>query len=279
MTKQRESSFQKTWQILYPFLIYFIVHDLAQVLLAFFVNASMGWFGSAYTEFLISNAASVNGILNALSLLIGMAAVFPLAKREWQAAKEKSRGEGNKTNRKAGDYLLLIIFAVSLAMGINFLMTLLGITNTSASYQQVAARQYGVSFWVGIFIYGMISPLAEEIVFRGVIYHRIRRFFGAALSVILCGGLFGVYHGNLVQGIYGCILGVAITYIYQLYADFSAPVLFHAAANISVFIVGYRQEVLTKLMSPFSCMLFLTAAAVSFLWIFKRKGVIIPEAK
>lgn len=282
MTEQKESSFQKTWDILQPFLIYFVVHDLAQVLLAFLLSASMGWFGDTYTDFVMKNAASVNGVLNAFALLIGMASVFPMAKKEFDMAagksdvvKQKSSAakeetDGRRTgNEKVRDYLLLVIFAASLAMGINIVMTLLGLTDTSEAYQQVAMRQFGVSFGVGILVYGILSPLAEEIVFRGLIYNRMKRYFGVMLSVIVCGLLFGVYHGNLVQGIYGCILGIAITYMYQIYGNFLAPVLFHSVANISVFIAGYRQDILKELVTPLNCLLFLTLAVASFVWISK----------
>ena len=99
-------------------------------------------------------------------------------------------------------------------------MALAGLTRISERYQEVADRQYGVALGIGILIYGLVSPLAEEVVFRGLIYNRMRRYFGKALSVIVCGVMFGIYHGNLVQGIYGAVLGIAITYSYEWLAVF-----------------------------------------------------------
>ena len=262
MMKKEESSFQKTWNILMPFLLYFIVHDLAQVLLALLMNASLGALGGGYEQFMLAHASSVNGVLNALSLLIGMASVFPMAKKEFRraGAGKKQSGETSTVGRQAAEYLILAIFAVSLALGVNILLTLTGLTEASDAYHQVAEKQYGVAFGVGIIVYGILSPLAEEIVFRGLIYNRMKRYFNTVLSVIVCGVLFGVYHGNLVQGIYGCILGIAITYTYELYGSFLAPALFHSAANVCVFIIGYDQSVLEGIIVPVNCVIFMSIA-------------------
>ena len=260
----QESSFRKTVNILLPFLIYFVVHDLAQILLAFLVNFSMGAFGNGYGEFMTKNASTVSGLLNALSLAIGMAAVWPMARMELKWAKVLGGTEtdtGERTALKALKYVLLSIFAVSFALGVNLLMALAGFTRISERYQEVADRQYGVALGIGILIYGLVSPLAEEVVFRGLIYNRMRRYFGKALSVIVCGVMFGIYHGNLVQGIYGAVLGIAITYSYEWFGSFFAPVWFHACANTAVFIAGYDKVVKGNIVTPLNCGIFMAVSA------------------
>lgn len=269
-----ESSFRKTMNILFPFLVYFVVHDLAQILLAFLAGLGTGIFGDAYAEFIEANAATVNGVLNALSLVIGMAAVWPMAGKELKWAKVLS-GENKITKMegkaKTAEYVLLVVFAAVFALGVNMLMVLAGLTQISESYREVAGRQYSVAFGAGLLIYGLVSPLAEEIVFRGLIYNRMRRYFGKMLSVIVCGIMFGAYHGNLVQGIYGCILGIAITYSYEWFGSFFAPVLFHAVANIAVFIAGYSQAVKENIVTPLNCCI-LAALAGLALYAMGRMG-------
>ncbi len=319
--KTSESSFRKSANVLLPFLIYFVVHDLAQVLLIFLVNMSIAAWGSTYGEMMAENRATVNGLLNALSLAIGMAAVWPMARRElkwakiWmrdsclsgihkldrckkpcgdgeaESNKERNNGKGNnkksndeKSNdrgegcqdwsigKKVREYALLIVIAVSVALGVNILFVLLGITGASESYQEVAKRQYGVAFGMGLLIYGVISPLAEEIVFRGLIYNRMRRYFGRWISVIACGAMFGIYHGNPVQGIYGCILGIAITWSYERYCSFLAPVLFHAAANGAVFTVGYDGIAKGNIVTPLNCAVLFGIAILGFAAVWRMKN-------
>lgn len=260
-----ESSFRKTMNILFPFLVYFVVHDLAQILLAFLASLGAGMLGGAYAEFVEANGATVGGILNALSLVIGMAAVWPMAGKELKWAKALSGGDAAiqmEGKTKTAEYVLLAVFAAAFALGVNILMALAGLTQASESYREVAGRQYSVAFGAGLLIYGLISPLAEEVVFRGLIYNRMRKYFGKMLSVVVCGIMFGVYHGNLVQGIYGCILGIAITYSYEWFGSFFAPVLFHAIANIAVFIAGYDQVVTGNIVTPLNCAVLAAVAAL-----------------
>ena len=57
---------------------------------------------------------------------------------------------GERTALKALKYVLLSIFAVSFALGVNLLMALAGFTRISERYQEVADRQYGVALGIGI---------------------------------------------------------------------------------------------------------------------------------
>lgn len=292
MTPQPETSLKKTWNILMPFVVYFIAHDLAQVLLAYLMNISLG-LGESYAEYIFAHTQTVNAVLNALSLLIGMAFVWPMAKTEFQLAGLLRKKPGENTSQAAPQraskakfrainqaipgtsafaaYILLAIFAITLAMGTNLLLLLTGIAERSASYQDIASRQFGVAFAAGIIIYGILSPLAEEIVFRGLIYNRMKRYFNPGLSIIVCGILFGGYHGNLVQGIYGCILGIAITFSYELFQTFTAPVLFHSLANLSVFMTAYSSQGLTGMATMLNCLIFLTISLISFFLMWKLK--------
>lgn len=275
MTPQPESSLQKTWNILMPFVVYFIAHDLAQVLLAFFLNMSLG-LGGSYAEYILAHPQTVNAVLNALSLLIGMAFVWPMAKTEFQLDRLLRKSPGESASQAAGtsvfiSYILLAIFAITLAMGTNILLLLTGIAGRSAAYQDIAASQFGVAFAAGIVIYGILSPLAEEIVFRGLIYNRMKRYFNPVLSIVVCGILFGGYHGNLVQGIYGCILGIAITFSYELFGNFAAPVLFHSLANLSVFLTAYSSLGLTGIATWLNYLIFLTISLISLFFMWKLK--------
>lgn len=46
------------------------------------------------------------------------------------------------------------------------------------------------------------APIVEELMFRGVIYRRLRRMAGVIPSAIIVSLLFGVYHGNWIQAPY-----------------------------------------------------------------------------
>lgn len=89
-------------------------------------------------------------------------------------------------------------------------------------------------------MYGILSPIVEEAVFRGLIYNRMKRCFQPKIALVFSALIFGAYHGNLVQALYGTILGFLIAYSYERYKSFVAPVIFHGVANISIYAITYH---------------------------------------
>lgn len=274
---QQNTVWKKTMNILCPFVVYYLVHDLAQILLLSSLSAVCELMGEVYVQAAEANAASVNGVLNALALTAGMAVLLPAAIREMHRQQPDVRHR-NRKNRAGGAavYILLIVCAAALAVGMNLLLTYMGLTQASVRYEQVSRAQHGVGLGLGLILYGVISPLAEEIVFRGLIYNRLRRELQVLPAVVICGVLFGVYHGNVVQGIYGSILGIVITLMYEWYRSLCAPVLFHAAANVSVFAVSSQMQSLQRMMTPawtVGCMLTALIALVGIAAVFKSMDV------
>lgn len=161
--------------------------------------------------------------------------------------------------------VLTVILALSVSLGLNALLTLTGFVNSSKTYQEVADRQYSVAFAAGLLRYGLISPLTEEILFRGVIYNCLRRFFGPFLSIVVSGILFGAFHGNLVQGVYGACLGMLMAYLYEESGKFCIPLLFHAVANLAVYITARLEGVQKILFTPVGCAVLLAVSVVCVL--------------
>jgi membrane protease YdiL (CAAX protease family) len=118
------------------------------------------------------------------------------------------------------------------------LISFMRLAQYSDSYQQVAGTQYSVSLPVGILIYGILTPFTEELLFRGVMYSRLRKYFPMPLAVMLCGLIFGCYHGNLIQILYASLMGFALAFLYEDYGLLRAPVLFHCSANGIVYILS-----------------------------------------
>ncbi|WP_029231714.1 CPBP family intramembrane glutamic endopeptidase [Butyrivibrio sp. VCB2006] len=51
--------------------------------------------------------------------------------------------------------------------------------------------------------------------------------------------LFGIYHMNLIQGLYAFLMGLVITYSYAVYRKFSIPVVAHICANATALFITY----------------------------------------
>ncbi len=263
----RWGSLKKTAYLLLPLLIYFVVHDCAEILLWAGLNQLMTRGGKELVGFLAANAYTVNGVINGAAILLGLAVIRQMVRWEIQGAEEAEDVPGDRKKEKGSSrfqaqasdagsvgkkgrsrdggaglltgYMVLGALAFLVAVGLNLAFDLLGITAASESFTQTARAQFGVNFATGLVLYGIISPAAEEAVFRGLIFNRMKRCFGRRTAFLVSALLFGCYHMNPVQALYGTILGLLIAWVYEKYESFAAPVLFHGVANVSIYVFGF----------------------------------------
>lgn len=266
-------SLKKAWEVLLPYLLYYLAYNAAYLILAFLYQASTDLFGGAYGAFMTAYAVNVTGVMGGLAMLIGILPLVPMLKEELRGRGEtfcfkRLNAAGGLTvmvnppkRRMEIMTALTVIFAVSASLGLNALFALTDFAENSQTYREVADRQYGVAFALGLVLYGLISPFTEEVVFRGVIYNRLRRFYSPVIGMIASGILFGVIHGNLVQGIYGACLGMLMAYLYERSGRFLIPFLFHAAANLAVYTTARMEGVQERLFTPVGCAVLLAVSA------------------
>lgn len=223
------------WGLIKPLIVYYVGYYVIRMIVGTLLLGG----GMA---FLIEDGSS---IVNGIAMLGGCAVLFPMIEeeREEQGKERKRRGETEIQGRKPGlwqtawRYPALLVFSVASVVFFNTLMSLSGLAEQSGAYQETAQRQYAVSLGMGLLLYAGISALVEEVVFRFLLYNRLRRSCGrVAFGVVASAFLFGVYHGNIVQGVYAFVLGVLIACAYVYFDNFFAPVLFHGVGNAVIFL-------------------------------------------
>ncbi len=254
------------WQILKPLFLYYILFNGVFVLLLSLCRAIAEALGEEYLTALTGHTETVTGLVSGLSMLVSVLPLLPMLRGELAEHKETVDGwkgqKGMCGRTMSGRAGLTILLAVSSALGLNVLLSLTKMVDKSAGYREVAERQYGVAFFAGVVLYGLISPITEEIVFRGLVFNRMRRYFPHMAAVIVSGVLFGIYHGNLVQGLYGGCMGILMAYLYERMHCFLIPCLFHASANITVYTASQSAVVQEKLFTIPACAALLICAAV-----------------
>lgn len=129
--------------------------------------------------------------------------------------------------------ILLLLTGAGLAQYGNFLMAVLWSFIDSSAYQYSMDRiTEGKSLLMMIFWMGIIAPAAEEVIFRWLVYLRLRDWLKRPVAVVISGLMFGIYHGNIVQGIYAGILGIAFAWILEMSGNIYSSMLLHMGANI-----------------------------------------------
>ena len=266
------SSLRKAWEVLFPYLLYYLAYSTVYIILAFVQEALLQSQGEEYRRLMTRQAATVAGVTGVLSMMLGVLPIIPMFKKEllWLSSMnsdDTKQGRG----RLIKEILFTGILAFCSSLGLNVLLTLTGFADSSQTYREVADNQYGVAFAAGLFLYGLISPLAEEVVFRGVIFNRMRRFYGPVLAIVASGLFFGAFHGNIVQGVYGGCMGILMACLYEKNSRFVIPFFFHMVSNLAVYITAYVEPLQEVLFTVAGCVVLLVAAGCVWI-VWKRDG-------
>lgn len=146
-------------------------------------------------------------------------------------------GVANREKAKLWTYGMIVILSIAICVALNNLLTLSNLAFYSPSYEQTAEALYTSSFALQLIGLGVIVPITEELLFRGVLYNRLLNMMTKKKAMIWCAVVFGFYHGNLVQAVYGGLLGFVLVYIYEKYGSLKAPILAHIILNLTSLVV------------------------------------------
>lgn len=125
------------------------------------------------------------------------------------------------------------MLGVSSCISLNAILLFLRVQEVSGSYQNVAETIYQSPIWVQFLGMGIAAPMMEELLYRGILYRRLRSYISNILAITLSALVFGVMHGNLVQFLFATGLGVLLALVYERYKKISAAFLLHIVVNIT----------------------------------------------
>ena len=161
-------------------------------------------------------------------ITLAVSAAFFLHDRK----KEKLEGAVTTERASAGRYLWILLLGVGMCIALNNLMNLAGLAFYSDAYQKTSQAMYSAGFEVQILCLGILMPLSEEMIFRGVIFKRYEQGFGFKKAMLMSAMFFAVTHGNLVQIVYGFVMGLFLAYVYEKYGSLKAAACLHITMNL-----------------------------------------------
>ncbi len=171
------------------------------------------------------------------------------------------------------NYLFAIMATLGLVVSLNLAISLLQMAANSAGYQAVEAAQSAVWLPLGILGYCIISPIAEEMLFRGIIYNGLKTFLKPLPALFMAAAAFGVYHGNDIQGIYAFVMSLLMIYLYEYFGDFKAPVFVHIGSNLFAYVLMYLAPAAPWFMSWGVCLLFFLLAVAGIVLLRRERKV------
>ena len=201
-----------------------------------------------------------------LALITAFSALCVIPFFVWMFCRDKKYelrlGISQVPKAKAGRYVFIVVFSVVANIAFNNILLLSNLGSYSESYQSASEALYAGNFIVELIGLGIIVPIAEELMFRGLIYRRIRCMIGPRQAIVVSGLVFGMYHGNLVQGLYGFLVGCIMAWLYEKYGSLKAPILFHVCANL-VSVIATEADIFTWIFQSYIRVVVTTVACAA----------------
>lgn len=88
-------------------------------------------------------------------------------------------------------------------------------------------------------VIGTLVPIAEETMFRGVVFPVLRARIGNTLGAVIVSALiFGGFHLYPLQIVVGCVLGLPLAWLRHWSGSLVAPIALHMTHNLCVVLIA-----------------------------------------
>ena len=155
--------------------------------------------------------------------------------------KEKMYGIVPAVKAPIFKYGVIGVISIAMCVGVNNVFYISGLAVIDQTYTRVTEAMYSADFLVQVLCLGILVPVVEELVFRGLMYKRLRYGLPFVPAALYGAFAFAIFHGNLVQMIYAFVLGMLFSYMYEKYGSLKAPIFAHVMMNlVSVFATEYQ---------------------------------------
>ncbi len=235
------------WNVLYPIVLYYVVSGFA----FFGMTILMGESPEIYMiKQLVSSAVTIPFLLS-------------LWKQEtYVETVVYGKGEKEPFGRFILQGILLCVGTACIGMALNNFIAMTPLIETSTGFKQANLFFFSGGILIRILTSCIVVPIAEEVLFRGIVLRRVTRMTDERWGIFFSAVLFGIVHVNLVQFLYATLLGVALAVIVMKTKKVSFAVLAHGMTNLAAIVrsetgildFSYKADAIGML---FSCLLLL----------------------
>ncbi len=131
-----------------------------------------------------------------------------------------------QTNTKI-NYFYLIILGVILSLMYNVFAYYLNFALKTSLFDNNS------NVAVTLLSTGILGPIIEELMFRGIIYNELKSKYSNMKSILITTIFFAIIHINVIQILYALIIGFILIFVYEKYNNIKAPIILHMASNIT----------------------------------------------
>ena len=156
MAKSKKSGFLYVWGVINPIIVYILVMAIANNLVRLVAS---------YTPLFNVRPESADVICQGITyvfIIIALNALFTRVDNQYAHIK----------GLHPGKILLVIIMVVLAGVGLNYIINAIAPGDADANYVAIRDSYYSASFLIQLVVLGVVVPIAEELMYRGVLYKR-----------------------------------------------------------------------------------------------------------
>lgn len=230
--KFRYSTARQIWRLIYPFMIHYGATMLATVAMYLVYLIQAG----GLQETVSAGQRLVNSTLYVTLIgdLIAAIILYLFYRKDQMHRKEGFSGTGKAfVWAPPVIWFSVIVLAIAIGQFLNDVINGLHLNDLFTGYSEVSEQAFsGQSVGLMILVVGVIGPICEELMFRGIVFHRLKDWVKPQAAIVISALLFGIYHGNVVQFFYATCMGVMLAIIYDKTGTLWISIVAHIAANL-----------------------------------------------
>ena len=134
------------------------------------------------------------------------------------------------------------------------------------------------SIWATIIFAGILSPIIEEVLFRGVMLNKLRTY-GDKIAIITTALLFGLFHENFSQFFYAVGLGMIFAYVTLKTGTIKYSIGLHIMINMMGSVIGTQvlSSTIATMIFGIVVWVFVIAGLILFIKDFKKMSLLPGE--
>lgn len=200
------------WEIIFPVMLYYIVFLSTM----YFVFAFIGHTAATYMT----------------AQIIAAAVTIPFMYFASYKPTQEMFVQKPKIDKALGlNIVYVIVITLFISFALNNIISMTPLVKLSSGYAQASESFYGSTLVLELIGSGILSPIMEELVFRGIVFGNLRKLTGLWQSVFLSALLFGLIHFNIVQFVYAFWLGIVLALFMYKSGHMYAAMIGHITAN------------------------------------------------
>ena len=226
----------KFWRVLYPMGIYYVIMVAVAIGVSLVFMALNGAWHGYDIEAIMQAEQGHSLLIAAIAAGISIPIFIVMYRQDGHLRAKGLLGlqRDRERNSSLGTYFGTILLMISASQALNILINIFRLNEIFPYYAENINDSIIVqpSLPASLFVVGIILPLVEELVFRGLVFKRIQDYLGTFIGIFVSGLLFGIYHENMVQFIYATLLGWLLAFVFNQTRNIIIPIIGHMVANI-----------------------------------------------